>query len=259
MTIKEHRIQITALFTALILCILLMAVLFWNKGLKAHLAFGIWPVIFLILSLIAASGFMVLYLGATDTKKLHAIIQEKVTDERSKLLAELEKKKEPEAAEQEKSDIDVQKIIPSGNFKTEESFANKLLANLSNNAQVSIGIYYHFDNKSKKFRYLTGFAFTGKNPPADFKPGENLNGQVAESKQLMILKNVPESYFTIESGLGKSKPRNIVIAPIVNNNRTIAIIEIATFIEADTRLEKMINEVCLLSAKKLEQINKSLK
>ncbi len=249
----------TALFTALIICILLMAILFWNKGLKAHLVFGIWPVIFLILSMIAASCFLVLYLGATDAKKLNAIIQEKVTDERSKLLAEIEKKKEPEATELEKSDVDVQKIIPSGNFKTEESFANKLLTNLSNEAQVSIGIYYHYNNKSKKYGYLTGFALTGKNSPPDFKAGENLNGQVAESKQLMILRNVPESYFTIESGLGKSKPRNIVIAPIVNNNRTIAIIEIATFIEADAKLEKMINEVCLLSANKLKQFNKSLK
>ncbi len=257
MIIKEHRVQMLALFTASTICILLMAISFWNQGLKAGTAFGIWPMIFLILSLVAGSAFLVLHLKTTNAKKLHTIIQEKVTEERQKLLSEFEKNKETVADDKQKSEIEAEKIVPTGNIKTEESFAKKLLLNLSNEVQVSIGVYYHFNSKSKKYQFLTGFAMPGKTPPPDFKAGENLNGQVAESKQLMNLRNVPGDYFNIESGMGKGKPRNIIIAPIVDNNRTVAIIEIATFIEADTKLEKMMNEVCALAAKKLKQIHKT--
>lgn len=237
-----------------------MAISFWNSGIKINLSFGIWPllfIIFFIFSLITAFSFLIIHLRISDTKKINAIIQEKLAEERSKLQTEFEKNKETESEEKEDSNLAANKIVPKGKFKSEESFANKLLINLSNNLQTSIGIYYQLERKSKKFRFLTGFGLTGEAPPSDFKLGENLNGQVAESKEIVFLREIPEEYFEIESGLGKSKPRSIIIAPIVNNNRTMAIIEIATFIEVDTKSEKIIKEVCTLAANKLEQLNKS--
>lgn len=257
MIIKEHRIQMLVLFSTSVLCILLMAISFWNQGLNADIIFGIWPIIFLILSLISISGFLILHLKVSNPKKLNAVIQEKVTEERSKLLAEFEKNKETVTEEKEETNIEVEKIIPGGNIKTEESFAKKLLSNLSKYAQLSIGIYYHFDSKSKKYQFLTGYALPEKIKPESFKAGENLNGQVAESKQIMNLKNIPENYLEIESGTGKSKPGNIIIAPIVENNRTIAILEIATFIETDVKFEKTMQKICVMAAKKLKQIQKT--
>jgi len=257
MIIKGHKLQILILFVTSIVFTLLMAVSFWNYGLKANINFGIWPVIFLILCLISSISFFVLHLQSTNPKKINAFIQKKVTEERLKILAEFEKKEEPETETMKGSDIVVEKIVPTGHFKSEESFAKKLLLNLSSKLQASIGIYYNLQEKSKTYRFLTGFALTGNASPPDFKSGENLNGQVAESKQIMILRNVPENYFNIESGAGKSKPRNLLIAPIVNNNRTIAIVEIATFMETDTKTEKIISELCALAAQKIEQIKKS--
>ena len=257
MIIKEHRVQMLVLFSASALCILLMAKSFWDRGLDDKITFGIWPLIFLVLSLTGISAFLILHLKVSNPKKLNAIIQEKVTEERSKLLAEFEKSKETVVEEKEETSIEVEKIIPGGNIKTEELFAKKLLSNLSKHAQVSIGIYYRFDNKSKKYQFLTGYALPEKKIPEPFKAGENLNGQVAESKQLMSLKNIPENYLEIESGTGKSKPRNIIIAPIVENNRSVAILEIATFIETDVKFEKTMQDICVMAAKKLKQIQKT--
>ena len=256
MTIKEHRTQALALFILCMLCILLMAISFWNRGLKSDVQFGFWPLFFLILSLLGGSFFLIMHLKLTDSNKVNSLIQDKVNAERTKLLSELENKKVETSDDTKKNVVEAHKIVPTGSFKSEEAFAKKLLLNLSKELQASIGIYYHLYGKSKNYRFLTGFGLPADTSPPDIKNGENLNGQVAKSKQIMILENIPENYFTIESGLGNSKPKNIVIAPIVHNNKTIAIVEIATFIETDTQFEKILGEVCTLAAKKIEQINK---
>jgi hypothetical protein len=257
MLIIKQKFQSIILFAASVLCVLLLAISFWNQSLKTNIRFGLWPVFFLLLGLIFIFVFFILHLRAVDQEKLNRIIQKKVTEERLKILAEFEKKEEIKADSKIESDLIAEKIVPSGNFKTEEAFAKKLLLNLSEKLQASIGIFYVLDQKSKKYHFLTGFALPADTSPSAFKSGENLNGQVAESKQLMTIKNIPEDYFTIESGMGKSKPSNLIIAPIVNNNRTIAIVEIATFIDTDAKLEKTVIEVCTLAAKKLEQIHRS--
>lgn len=254
---KERRIQILILFAVLIISILLMALSFWNRGIKAGVVFGFWPLIYLILSILSGLWLLVIHLKATNVKKLNSLIQEKVTEERLKILSEFEKNKETVTEVKEDTSIETGKIIPAGTIKTEESFAKKLLSNLSKHAQVSIGAYYRFDSKSKKYQFLTGFALPENKKPDDFKTGENLNGQVAKSKQLMNLKNIPDDYFPVESGTGKSKPRNIIIAPIVDNNSTVAILEMATFIETDVNFENTIHDVCVLVAKKLKQIQKT--
>ena len=49
--------------------------------------------------------------------------------------------------------------------------------------------------------------------------GEGLVGQAAFEKQRILLQNAPDDYITINSGLGESKPMQIVVLPIVNPNQ----------------------------------------
>jgi two-component system chemotaxis sensor kinase CheA len=63
----------------------------------------------------------------------------------------------------------------------------------------------------------------------------------------MILYDVPENYFIISSGLGSSQPRYLLIAPVLLNNETIAVLELAAFKKPDENtsriLEKVLSEV----------------
>ena len=56
-----------------------------------------------------------------------------------------------------------------------------------------------------------------------------LGGQAAFEKQRLLVTNVPDDYIQIVSGLGRGKPRNIVVLPILFEGQVKAVIELAAF------------------------------
>ncbi|MEA3318019.1 MAG: hypothetical protein U9R54_08685, partial [Bacteroidota bacterium] len=84
------------------------------------------------------------------------------------------------------------------------------------------------------------YAYFGEKEPADFELGITLPGQVAKNKKLLNLTSVPKNYLTILSGLGTSSPNNIIIIPVIFENDTIGIIELASFKTFDKKTEKIL-------------------
>jgi CheY-like chemotaxis protein/signal transduction histidine kinase/HAMP domain-containing protein len=64
--------------------------------------------------------------------------------------------------------------------------------------------------------------------PTSFLPGEGLVGQCALEKQRIWLTNVPRDYITVSSGLGAAPPTNIVVLPILFDQKVKAVVEIAS-------------------------------
>jgi HAMP domain-containing protein/CheY-like chemotaxis protein/signal transduction histidine kinase len=62
-----------------------------------------------------------------------------------------------------------------------------------------------------------------------FRIGEGIVGQAAFEKQRILLQNAPDDYITINSGLGESKPMQIVVLPIVFEGQVLAVMELASF------------------------------
>ncbi|MGN7763874.1 CHASE3 domain-containing protein [Paenibacillus sp. 22594] len=60
------------------------------------------------------------------------------------------------------------------------------------------------------------------------RPGEGLIGQCAIDKRLSRIENLPEGYISINSGLGRSAPQFAVIAPVLFENKTVAVLEVAS-------------------------------
>ncbi|WP_194721275.1 HAMP domain-containing protein [Noviherbaspirillum malthae] len=60
------------------------------------------------------------------------------------------------------------------------------------------------------------------------RPGEGLVGQCVVEKQRIWLTNVPRDYVTISSGLGAAPPTNIVVLPILFEQKVKAVIELAS-------------------------------
>ncbi|MDT3426338.1 two-component system chemotaxis sensor kinase CheA [Paenibacillus forsythiae] len=63
------------------------------------------------------------------------------------------------------------------------------------------------------------------------KLGEGLVGQCALDQNILKLEELPGDYIHISSGLGRTPPRQAVIAPVVFENRTVAVVEVASLLK----------------------------
>ncbi|MBP2002459.1 CheY-like chemotaxis protein/HAMP domain-containing protein [Paenibacillus shirakamiensis] len=92
-------------------------------------------------------------------------------------------------------------------------------------------IYIREAEKNPNEIRLTGaYAMDEANRPHSiFRMGEGLVGQVAADQTALNLKEVPENYLSVRSGLGESKPADVMIYPIVFEEEAIGVVEIAAF------------------------------
>ncbi|MBN2521409.1 MAG: GAF domain-containing protein [Bacteroidales bacterium] len=145
----------------------------------------------------------------------------------------------------------VSRIVPDEKeTESKEVFAEKLLINISKEYEIVVGIVYLKNKKEDLFSYLATYAYFSDKNPEDFKTGITLAGQAAKDKTILNLSELPDNYITVLSGLGKSKPNNLLIIPIVYNDITIGIIELASFkkfddsdIELYTELAKRLGKI----------------
>jgi PAS domain S-box-containing protein len=72
--------------------------------------------------------------------------------------------------------------------------------------------------------------------------GEGLVGRVILEKKSIYMKMVPEDYIQITSGLGGSRPRNIILVPLLLNNEVFGVIEIASFTELEEHQIEFLNK-----------------
>jgi len=62
---------------------------------------------------------------------------------------------------------------------------------------------------------------------ASFRLGEGLIGQAALDKRIFLIDKLPEEHFKVTSGLGTSSPTNLLVAPILYEDKVEAVIEFA--------------------------------
>jgi len=114
-------------------------------------------------------------------------------------------------------------------FKELSAYTEHLLSNIAKEMDLVQGIFF-FRQADEEFFHPVGlYAYFGEEPPEPFKEGETIPGQVAKNQRLLNLSDIPENYITILSGLGNSSPKHLLFTPLITNNQTIGIIELASF------------------------------
>lgn len=121
-----------------------------------------------------------------------------------------------------------------------QTVATRILSELAPVVTAHYGAFYILSSEDAipKLKLYGAYARSDKNIPKEFAIGEGLVGQCAFEKERIILNNVPDDYVKITSGLGKAKPSNLIVLPVLFENNVKAVIELGsleTF--SDTHLD----------------------
>lgn len=145
-----------------------------------------------------------------------------------------------------------QKILPKEEENiTLEEFCEKILQNIANEYDIVQGLFYHRQKNSDTFSICSKYAYYGEEEPRDFEMGISLSGQTAKNQKVMNINKIPENYMTILSGLGSGSPKSLLLVPIIYDEKTIGLIELASFKDFDKKTEKIFNELANLIGNEL--------
>ena len=147
-----------------------------------------------------------------------------------------------------------------------EMLAAKAISAIAKYLHAQVGAFYVAQDGAAPALMLTGsYAYTKrKNLSNVFKPGEGLVGQAALEKQQILLKNVPEDYVRVTSGLGDGLPRYICVTPFLYEGNVKGVIEIGTLNEMSDRELEYLSQamptlaVTVQSAENRTNLNTSL-
>src|SRR3977135_1570262 len=109
----------------------------------------------------------------------------------------------------------------------------RILSELAQVVTAHYGAFYilkqHDANQNVKLNLFAAYGYKSeKHIPAEFSIGEGLVGQCAFEKERILLTNVPQGYVKISSSLGKARPTNLIILPVLFENNVKAVIELAS-------------------------------
>ncbi len=109
----------------------------------------------------------------------------------------------------------------------------RILSELAQVVSAHYGAFYILkqedEKQNVKLKLFAAYAYKEEEKiPKEFSVGEGLVGQCAFEKERILLTNVPQGYVKINSGLGKAKPANLIILPVLFENNVKAVIELAS-------------------------------
>ena len=114
-----------------------------------------------------------------------------------------------------------------------KTVAQRILSELAQVVNAHYGAFYILSSSSEletsKLKLYAAYAYKAdKHIPTEFAIGEGLVGQCAFEKERIILSNIPKEYVKISSALGKAKPANLIVLPVLFENSVKAVIELGS-------------------------------
>ncbi len=88
------------------------------------------------------------------------------------------------------------------------------------------------------YRLMAGYGVASETLRNDFfERGEGIIGEVARSKEIALLEDLPKGYLKLKTGFGETSPASVVVVPCVFDEEVVAIMEIGslTTFDQDTK------------------------
>jgi hypothetical protein len=139
----------------------------------------------------------------------------------------------------------------SGKELTPQDWINELSVQLQA-GQTALYVIEH-DRAVLKYGYAIS---RDKFHTVSYPIGEGIVGRVATEGRPFLITSLPPGYITVFSGLGSASPENLALIPVKQNDKVVAIIEIAAFFRIDKNTMDQIEQASRHLPALLNQINR---
>jgi signal transduction histidine kinase/CheY-like chemotaxis protein len=144
--------------------------------------------------------------------------------------------------------------------ETPQQFAQTVLSKLVPLVAGGCGAFYLLDQPAGRFRFIGGCGYQQRpGVSLSYAPGEGIVGQCAAEGKAITVRDLPDGYITIASGVGEASPRVLVATPIVSLGQVLAVVEVASFTEPTPLHAALMNEIMPAVALNLEILQRNLK
>ena len=247
---KANKYFKTALLIYIILTLSIFSTIAFRQSIILY--------VFVIIAIVLALGMLLVVIKA---KKEIENFEEEVNRIREREKAQIERSqlKTDESRNVShifKIDEALAKIMPSQETQFDDinAFSEKVLQNIAKGMNIVQGLVFVLDETEQMFNISGEYAYYSEERPRSFPLGETISGQVAKNQVALNLKELPDGYVTILSGLGKGAPPHLLIAPIVLEGNSIGVIELASFTAFGENEEALVSRICEMMATRLNDL-----
>jgi signal transduction histidine kinase/DNA-binding response OmpR family regulator len=140
-----------------------------------------------------------------------------------------------------------------------DDFGRRLLSKLVPLVGGGCGAFHLRQEAEGRFHFTSGYGYDRPAAEAGIAEGQGIVGQTAIEKKPIILTDIPEDYVRIGSGLGQARPRTLVTVPIINHDRVLAVLEIASFSALTDQQQLLLEEAAGMLALRLDVLLRNLR
>lgn len=137
-------------------------------------------------------------------------------------------------------------IQRTGDLQIEE-WAEGVLQHLCQYVDIEQSCIYYLDKEYKsegaqadgRLEKLAQYA-SARQLPETIPVGVGLLGQAVQLQRKTLLKDIPDNFFAISSGLGESQPKTVFIQPLMYDFQVLGVLEVASLREFDKYEQELI-------------------
>ena len=106
------------------------------------------------------------------------------------------------------------------------------------------GLFIFKDNDSMVLELIASYAYDRKKyHDKEFELGEGLIGTCAIEKKSIYMTKIPANYIEITSGLGEATPRNLLLVPLISEEKVMGVIEISSFNKIEPYIIEFVEKI----------------
>ena len=119
-------------------------------------------------------------------------------------------------------------------------FTARLMTRISESIPLVYGAFYLADKSRTRLARVGGFSLEDLSEVREFAFGEGLVGQAAVERRLLSFSTTEGEAISIQTATGTLTPKNLLFAPVINQEVLVGVLELATLSSLSKRQEALL-------------------